>query len=327
MTTTRHRRHIYGPVPSRRLGRSLGVDLVPLKTCSYDCVYCQLGRTRTTTIDRRIDVPIREVLGELQQKLASGDDPDWISVAGSGEPTLHAGIGTLIRGIKAMTPVPVAVLTNGSLLWRPDVQHDLMEADLVLPSLDAGDEHLFQRVNRPHAGIAFMPMVEGLATFTARFAGEVWLEVFLLEGLTGIPVEVEKIAGLARHIGPARIQLNTVTRPPAQSFARPVPAQALADLAAHFSGRVDVICDGVRSRAPVGALSPDTAEDILALLRRRPCTTADVATGLGLPLLEVLKYLDGLVVAGTLSPTLADGRCFYTVTDPDGAALPTGSGS
>ena len=180
-------RHVYGPVPSRRLGRSLGIDLVPFKTCTYDCVYCQLGRTTNKTIDRQEYVPIKDVLTELEQKLAAGDIPDYISLAGSGEPTLNLGIGRLIAEIKSLTDIPVAILTNGSLLWMPDVQDALMAADLVLPSLDAGDEHLFQYVNRPHEEISFERMVDGIATFTRRFPGEVWLEILLLWRVTGLP--------------------------------------------------------------------------------------------------------------------------------------------
>ena len=143
---------VYGPVSSRRLGRSLGVDLVPFKTCTYDCIYCQLGHTNDQTTRRAGYVDQDWVLAELKMKLGHAPLPNYISLAGSGEPTLHAGIGELIVGIKRLTRVPVAVLTNGSLLWDPDVRKALMEADLVMPSLDAGDETTFQQVNRPHRG-------------------------------------------------------------------------------------------------------------------------------------------------------------------------------
>ena len=205
------RRHVYGPVPSRRLGRSLGVDLVPFKTCTYDCVYCQLGRTTDLTTGRREYVPVEEILAQLEEKLRTGPTPDYVSLAGSGEPTLHARIGELIAGIKSLTRTPVAVLTNGSLLGVRDVQDALMEADLVLPSLDAGDAELFQLVNRPHENVEFDDMVEGLVAFRERFAKPVWLEVMLLAGITGIRSEVEKIAALTHRIRPDRVQLNSNT--------------------------------------------------------------------------------------------------------------------
>ena len=223
MTATEFK-YVYGPVPSRRLGRSLGVDLVPFKTCTYDCIYCQLGRTTDQTTRRLEYVETDKVLAELKAKLESAALPDYVCLAGSGEPTLHAAIGEVITGIKRLTRAPVAVLTNGSLLWEGDVQQALMEADLVMPSLDAGDEAVFQRVNRPHREIAFETMVDGLAAFTARFPRLVWLEVLLVDGITGTERQVEKIAALARRIRPGRVQINTVSRPPAEGFPAPFPA-------------------------------------------------------------------------------------------------------
>ena len=145
--------YLYGPVPSRRLGRSLGIDLVPYKTCTYDCIYCQLGKTTTKTIEMRDYVPVEGVLSELKEKLSTGVPCDYISLAGSGEPTLHASINELIAKIKEMTDIPVSVITNGSLLYLPEVRESLMRADLVIPSLDAGDAALFEYVNRPHKNI------------------------------------------------------------------------------------------------------------------------------------------------------------------------------
>jgi len=165
--SSRASRYVYGPVPSRRLGRSLGVDLVPFKTCSYGCTYCQLGRTKDKTTERREYVPVDGVLDELAEKLRLGPPPDFVGLAGSGEPTLHARIGDLIAGIKNLTSIPVAVLTNGSLLWTPEVRAGLAEADLVMPSLDAGTDRTFQRVNRPHRDISFERMVDGLVAFVA----------------------------------------------------------------------------------------------------------------------------------------------------------------
>jgi len=316
-------RYVYGPVPSRRLGRSLGVDLVPLKTCSYDCVYCQLGPTSNPTTERREYAPVRDVLSGLQATLASGSAPDYISLAGSGEPTLHSGIGEIIRGIKAMSAVPVAVLTNGSLLWREDVQRDLLQADLVLPSLDAGDEAMFRRVNRPHGGVSFAQVVDGLASFTRQFSGDVWLEVFLLGGLTAEPHEARKIAALVRRIAPTRVQLNTVTRPPADPSARRVGLKALEGLASLFPGDVDVVCEAPWGHAPAGAAPAAIRDDIMAMLARRPCTAADVANGLGVPPNEAIKHLDAPVSEGVVGPRVVDGRCYYAAVGGQSAAPPS----
>ena len=308
--------YVYGPVPSRRLGRSLGVDLVPLKTCTYDCIYCQLGRTTNKTIKRAEHIPIEAMLAEVEGKLKGTPAPDYVSLVGSGEPTLHARIGELIAGIKRLTSIPVAVLTNGSLLWVPEVQDALMEADLVLPSLDAGDAALFGHVNRPHPAITFEAMVEGLRTFRERFTKPVWLEVFLLAGVTGIPAEVEKIAGLARLVRPARVQLNTVSRPPCEDFAYPVPADRLAAYAALFHPRARVITEGHLARPRYGRAGEVSNGELLALLRRRPCTAQGVADGLGMHVAEVTKRLHALTGEGRVACLRRDGLLFYRAERP-----------
>lgn len=184
--------YVYGPVLSPRLGRSLGIDLVPFKTCNYDCIYCQLGRTTHKTLERKECINGDEILREVERKISAAPPCDVVTLSGSGEPTLNNRIGDIITEIKKLTTVPVAVLTNGSLLWMEDVRESLMNADIVIPSLDAGDEHLFQHVNRPHRELLFRRVVEGLIHFTKTFPGSVWLEVFLLAGITGIQSEVEK---------------------------------------------------------------------------------------------------------------------------------------
>ena len=240
--------HVFGPVPSRRLGRSLGVDLVPFKTCSYDCVYCQLGRTTCKTVERKEWVPLEEVVADIEQRLSA--EPDYITLSGSGEPTLFSRVGELIGRIKGMSDVPVAVLTNGSLLWREDVRDELRDADLVVPSLDAGNEAMFQRVNRPHESISFEAMLAGLIEFRRTFRGKVWLEVLLMDGYTASEAELSELAGCVKQIGPDRVQLNTVTRPPAEDFAVGVSRERLAEMASAFDPPAEVIADfrGVHSQ-------------------------------------------------------------------------------
>lgn len=286
-------RYVFGPVPSRRLGRSLGIDLVPFKTCPYDCIYCQLGRTTKRTLARREYVPLEDVLAELDQRLATGPEPDYVTLSGSGEPTLYARLGPLIAGIKERTDRPVAVLTNGALLWDPDVQESLLAADLVIPSLDAGDDATFQWINRPHRALGFEQMVEGLAAFCRRFGKPVWLEVFLLRGLNASGVQLERIIHQVDRIMPDRVQLNTVTRPASEEFARPASPEELAQAARLFGDRAEVITE---FDAPQHDVQHQVRRaDILGLLRRRPCTLNDLAAGLSLHPNEVAKYLDALI--------------------------------
>jgi wyosine [tRNA(Phe)-imidazoG37] synthetase (radical SAM superfamily) len=301
-------RFVYGPVPSRRLGRSLGIDLVPYKTCTYDCVYCQLGRTTKKTVERGCYAPMEQILAELECRLSAGDDPDYISLAGSGEPTLNCDIGPLIEVIKRRTDIPVAVLTNGSLLWNRDVQDEIMAADLVLPSLDAGDEAGFAAVNRPHCEISFELMAHGLADFVQRFPSEIWLEVFLLSD----GPETAAIAAAAERIGADRVQLNTVTRPPADSSAAPLSADEMDAAARLFGGTVEIIGTSAESYpdSPVRHTGEDS--DIVSLIRRRPCTAVDVAQGLSMNMNEVVKRLDSLVSSRTLRISDVSGMKYYS---------------
>ncbi len=302
--------YIFGPVPSRRLGRSLGIDLVPFKTCTYDCIYCQLGRTTQKTTERKEWVPLGEVLNQLQNKLSTR--PDYITISGSGEPTLYSRIGELIVAIKDITELPVAVLTNGSLLWDSEVRRGLMRADLVVPSLDAPDERLFRYVNRPHKEISFNQMVEGLGEFRTSYSGQYWLEVFLLSGITDLPAEIEKMAGIVRRIEPDRVQLNTVTRPPAEDFAAPVSKEQMKRFTAMFGDGAEVIADyrGTHQKDEfIGR-----REDIVTLLRRRPCTIQDISEGLGLHRNEVVKYIQELSEKGVIDSELRVSRLYYKMS-------------
>lgn len=234
-------RWVFGPVKSRRLGRSLGIDVLPVTTCTYDCVYCQAGPTTTQQAQREPYAPPSDVADEVCRVLEKETDLDYLTFSGTGEPTLYSQIGALIRLLKARTDMPVAVITNGSLLWRPDVQEDLLEADLVMPSLDAGDQEMFDRINRPSQDISFQTMVDGIAAFRERFPGELRLEVLLLAGITDTEDEVQKIAAHARRIAPDRIQINTAVREPAEESARAVPRERLEELAVLFGPDTDIV--------------------------------------------------------------------------------------
>jgi len=237
---------------------------------------------------------VSEVLDDLERELGVEAAPDYIGIAGSGEPTLHSRIGELIDEVKKLTAVPVAVLTNGSLLWMREVREAIGKADLVLPSLDAGDEHLFQYVNRPHRDISFERMLNGLVEFTDGFAGSVWLEVFLLGGVTGIPADVERLAALAARIHPERVQLNTVSRPPAEEYAFAVPSDRMEQFKEYFDGKAAVVGESERDEPRISRRSTSTDADIVALLSRRPCTIEGISSGLGLHAGEVAKRLETL---------------------------------
>ncbi len=303
-------RYVFGPVPSRRLGRSLGVDLVPFKTCTHDCIYCQLGRTTNKTLSRAEYVPLDVLVPEVGRTLQEGAAPEYITLSGSGEPTLYSRLAELIAQIKTLTDIPVAVLTNGSLLWQPEVRAALAEADLVLPSLDAGSEAVFQKVNRPHPGISFAKMVAGLQEFRREFAKPIWLEVFLLRGLSAWPEEVERIAEIAATIAPDRVQLNTVARPPAEDYAQGLAASTLRSCARRFGARAEIIAD-YNAETLTSSHRASEAE-VKALLQRRPCRVEDIARGLGLHRNEVLKHLGHLLRTGEVSSVTRAGQTYYS---------------
>ena len=301
------KQYLYGPVPSRRLGRSLGVDLIPYKVCTYDCVYCQLGRTTNKTMERREWVPTGEVVTQLKEKLAS--KPDYITLAGSGEPTLHAEIGSLIHEIKSLTDTPVAVITNGSLLWLPEVRESLADADLVVPSLDAGSEDMFHYVNRPHSQISFDQMLNGLREFRRSFRGQYWLEVFLLSGVTTVESRVQALRDCIETISPDKVQVNTVARPPAEGYAAPVPHEQLAQIAAQLHPQAEVIVP--YSHLDDKDSSGMGCSQVLDLLRRRPCSIADVARGLRLHPHEAAKCVARLVSEQKVRAQEHEGILYY----------------
>jgi len=275
-------KYLFGPVPSRRLGLSLGVDLLPFKTCTLDCAYCQLGRTTCLTLKREKRVSPEEVLEEIRSR--SEDEFDYLTLAGSGEPLLHQGLDEIIRGAKEAVDRPVVVLTNGTLFFRDEVREEVMEADLIVPSLDAATQATFERVNRPHPDLLIDEIIEGLVRLREEFAGKIWLEVMLVKDLNDF--EADLIAEAAERIGPDRVQLNTVVRPPAEPV-QPLSPEEMERMLEIFSD-AEVIAEWERD------LVEKTEILITDLLSRRPCTLAELGTLTGLHRNEILKYLEVL---------------------------------
>jgi len=284
------------------------VDLVPFKTCSYDCIYCQLGRTTSKTIERREWVVLDEVLEELKDKLAT--KPDYITLSGSGEPTLYSRLDELIDGIRSMTDIPIAALTNGSLLWQKDVRRQLRDAHLVVPSLDAGHNGVFQAANRPHEDITFEKMLDGLISFRREYQGEYWLEVFVLAGYTAVDNEIAQMVECVKRIKPDRVQLNTVTRPAAEDYAIMVDPARMNEIAKRFDPEAQVIADyhGVHAQTDFQA----GRESVLEMIQRRPCSLEDIANGLNMHRNEVIKYFTEIEASGVLTKQSSAGRLYYS---------------
>jgi len=305
------KRYIFGPVPSRRLGRSLGIDLIPFKTCSYDCIYCQLGRTTNKTVERKEYFPREEILKNLATRLREASLPDYITLAGSGEPTLYGPLEELIRGIKEITDIPVALLTNGSLFWDDGMRRSVREVDLIVPSLDAGDEETFLSVNRPHADVSFSRMTEGLCALREGFQGDLWLEIFLAGGISDEDPAIANIKRWMDRINPDRVQLNTAVRTPAEDFVHMVPQERMEAIADFMGPQAEVIADytGVHDRGEFHL----TQNDVLDLLKRRPCSLDDISTGLGLHRNEVIKYVQELLDHDSIRMEKRNDKTLYMV--------------
>jgi wyosine [tRNA(Phe)-imidazoG37] synthetase (radical SAM superfamily) len=266
-------RRVYGPVPSRRLGRSLGVNPIPFKTCNYSCVYCQLGRTTHMTNQRRDFFPPEELLNEIKGVLEPASDEhelDFVTFIGEGEPTLCKSLGWLISKTKELADIPVAVDTNGSLLYRADVRNELSQADVVMPSLDAGTAATFSKINRPQRGIAFDAMVEGIERFRRAYRGELWVEVMLVKGLNDSEDELQALKRRLKRIAPDRIYINVPIRPPAEPWAVPPDQEAIVLAQAILSDLnvVDITAEEQGGFSIAGFSNPEEA--ILAIIRRHP---------------------------------------------------------
>ena len=272
---------VYGPVPSRRLGRSLGVGPIPFKTCDYSCVYCQLGRTTHMTIWRKDFFPREEILNEIKRVIEvesshSYKELDFVTFVGEGEPTLCKSLGWLIRKTKEIADIPIAVDTNGSLLYREDVRNDLSQADVVMPSLDAGTAETFRKINRPHRGIVFETVVEGMEKFRQEYGGEIWVEVMLVKGLNDSTEELEAIKSRLSPVEPNRTYINVPIRPPAEPWAVPPDKESIA--LAHAILRdvnvVDITAEETGEFSIGGFTNPEDA--ILAIIRRHPMRAEQV---------------------------------------------------
>lgn len=317
------RKYLYGPVPSRRLGLSCGIDIVPLKVCTLNCIYCQLGKTVQTTIERKDHLPIEPVLAELKEALTEGLEADFITIAGSGEPTLNSRLGELIDGIRKVTNIPIAILTNGTLLFRKDVRTDCAKADVVMPSLDAVDEQTFQRINRPHSIISIENLISGLCTFRKEFPGQIWLEIFFVEGINTSSDQIARIKDLIELINPDKIHLNTAVRPTADPNIARLSAEKLQDIAVQLGPKCDVMADCSPANSykhnqsnPEDMLGPHSAinlkaEALLSMLKRRPCSLNDICTGLGISHNEAQKHVSVLKHRGIIQSDEKDGIVFF----------------
>ncbi|MCM2283552.1 MAG: radical SAM protein [Desulfobacula sp.] len=311
-------RHIFGPIPSRRLGISLGIDLVTHKTCSMDCVYCECGKTTELTLEPKEYVSYEDVVKELDDYLEHHPDPDYITFSGSGEPTLNTCLGHVIDHIRSRRPhIKVAVLTNSTLILNPSVWQALLKADLVLPSLDAVSKKAFAKINRPHKGIDAQEVAKGIEAFAKAFKGKIWLEVLILPGLNDRVSDLAELKDAIHRIHPDRLQINTLDRPGTLTHIKPASRSDLERVAEILDFPDTEIIARVGMDIQARAKRDDIRAVIIDAIHRRPCTKEDLLKILGVEREEIDACINLLLQEKLIVGKIEErGIFFQTVKEP-----------
>jgi len=286
---------LFGPVPSRRLGISLGIDLVPMKTCTLNCIYCECGESTHLTLERREYVPFATVKQELSIYFANNPPPDYITFSGSGEPTLNSRIGDVLHFIKNhIHDIPVALLTNGTLFSQKQVREDIKAATVIIPSLDAATEKVFRKINRPSPHLRVDTIIQGLIQLRREYSGKIWLEIFIVPGMNDTEQELTALKQAIDKIKPDQVQINTLDRPGPVPTLRAATRQELEHVIEFFQMENAAIVADVPEHKALFPYRKDIASAILGTIARRPCTLTDLSEILGLPTDEVKKHIDSL---------------------------------
>lgn len=307
-----HYKHLFGPVPSRRLGISLGVDLVPHKVCSLNCIYCEVGETTNLTIERKEYVPINNVLNELDLFLSQNPTLDFITFSGAGEPTLNSGIGKVISFLnEKYTRYKLALLTNSTLLSNENLRNELYKIDLLLPSLDTVNKDTFTKMNRPNSQLDINKIIEGLIKFRKEFKGKIWLEVFIVPGMNDTEEELSLLKKTIPKINPEKIQLNTLDRPGTESWVKTTTKERLEHIVNYLKPLPVAIIAKFKSRNQVKSFNKNIENQILETIRRRPCTDKDMVEMLGIHLNELNKYLSELLNKNLIKSEIKERGTFF----------------
>ncbi len=307
-------KHLFGPVPSRRLGMSLGIDLIPKKVCSLNCVYCEVGKTTKLTPDRMEYVKYGRVIAELKQFMSNDPKIDYITFSGSGEPTLNSRIGDVINFIRKDYPdVKIAVLTNGTLLFDQKLRTELLQADVILPSLDAASQSAFEKINRPDSNLKIETYIQGLIDLRKEYKGNIWLEIFLLKGYNDSKDELDLLKNAILKINPDSIQLNTMDRPGTVAGLIPLSKNELQEIIDYWNlPHVEIIASA-QERTSIESYSGDIETAILETIARRPCTLDDLHRFLGIHVNEINKYLGTLEANNKIETVNLERGVFYEI--------------
>ncbi len=309
-------KYIFGPVVSRRLGVSLGLDIIPYKTCTLDCIYCECGKTTNKTIKRKPYVKAVDILKELKACLKKIKNLDYITLAGSGEPTLNSEIGILINEIKQITDIPVVVLTNGTLLYQEKVRKDLLNADLIIPSLDGVQSGTFLKIDRPHKHLNISEIIKGLIQFRKIFKGLIWLEIFFVQDINDQEIEIEKMIDTINKIYPDKVQLNTIDRPPTESFAYPEEDKKLWNIYNKFLNHginAEIIKPVKVKKCVLQPEQENIKRQIINLIKRRPETAQHISFYLSIQMPYVNKILRELEEGSIVQRVNLQNKFYYKI--------------
>jgi len=307
-------KYLFGPVPSRRLGMSLGIDLIPKKVCSLDCVYCEVGKTTKLTLERKEYVLYDKVIAELQKFMADEPELDYITFSGSGEPTLNSRFGDVLKFIKQNYPeIKIAVLTNGTLLHNKNVRDELLQADVILPSLDAVSQTVLDKIDRPNPQINIDNYINGIVSLKQEFRGKIWLEILILKGYNDSKEELLKLKEAIVKINPDSIQLNTLDRPGTVEGLQALTHSELQEIVDLWQlPNVEIIASPPK-REKVKSYRKDTETAILETIVRRPCTLDDLHDILGIHVNEINKYLGVLEDKKKIKKEFQERGIFYLI--------------
>ncbi len=311
-------KYLFGPVPSRRLGMSLGVDLVPKKVCSLDCVYCEVGKTTKLSLERKEYISADCIKDELTHYFKNNPSPDYITITASGEPTLNQHLGEIIDFIKQRkADIPVALITNGSLLYDPKVRKEMVKADLLLPSLDAATDEVFKKINRPAEDLNVEMCIQGIISLRKEFKGEIWLEVFILPDYNDSEEELTALKEVILKVNPDSIHLNTLDRPGTVASLRGANRDELQRVVDFWQMENVEIVAKLKQVETKQSYRKDTASAIMETVARRPCTLEDLTKMLGLKSEEIEKQLKQLIEENKLESVAQDRGVFYQLLSKD----------
>jgi wyosine [tRNA(Phe)-imidazoG37] synthetase (radical SAM superfamily) len=300
---------VFGPVPSRRLGFSLGVDIIPRKYCNFDCVYCQIGKTTRQGVTRRKFFKTDTIVKEIVNTIQHAETVDFVTFSGSGEPTLNQNLGAMIREVKKNVKTPVAVITNSSLLSLKEVRNDLINADVVLPSLDAASGEMFKRINRPQTNIGIMEIIDGIKSFQKHYAGSIWLEIMLIKGMNDTKEELQKLSDIVNNLNVDKIHLNTVTRPPSESDVGPLDQREMEQVRESFGDKCEIISsfekDGIHQE------KEGWAEMLVEILKRRALTLHDIIKVTGVRSSQIKTELQNMENKGLIKTYRLGEEIYY----------------